>query len=145
MTNNPLLLQFEQAFRESLGTLRSANRALSLSDIYVMFDTENESVSIYDDMEELLCTGEMNGLSAIDINEDFLPVAKKWLAQKEVIDAIETIHILKPFSVVWVDEYFAQIEELLTIDDDNMIINNELMDKIDAELNEFLKKLLEDV
>ena len=52
---------------------------------------------------------------------------------------------LKPFSVSLTDEDFSVIEELLFLDDENLRLDDPLLKDLDADLDDFLAKLLSDV
>ena len=52
---------------------------------------------------------------------------------------------LQPFSVSLTDENFSVIEELLFLDDENLRLDDPLLKDLDAELDDFLAKLLSDV
>ena len=64
------------------------------------------------------------------------------LAAKQVF---EKPCFLKPFSVSLTDEDFSTLEELLFIDDENLRLDDPLLKNLDAELDDFLEKLLSDV
>lgn len=51
--------------------------------------------------------------------------------------------VMKPYSMVLVDEEKETIAELLLVDDDAVLISDELLKGLDEELNAFLKELLE--
>ena len=53
------------------------------------------------------------------------------------------LSIMRPYSLVLVDEDKETIAELLLVDDDAVLISNELLKGLDEELNSFLKDLLE--
>ena len=57
--------------------------------------------------------------------------------------AFDNLSLLKPFSFVLVDEDKETLSELLLIDDDTLLLNDELLKGLDAELDAFLKDLLE--
>ena len=52
---------------------------------------------------------------------------------------------MKPLSVSLTDEDFVVIEELLFIDDDMLRLDDPLLKDLDADLDDFLAKLLSDV
>ena len=52
---------------------------------------------------------------------------------------------MKPFSISLTDEDFVVIEELLFIDDDMLLLDDPLLKDLDADLDNFLAKLLADV
>jgi len=57
----------------------------------------------------------------------------------------ETINILKPFSVVMVDEEMEVLSELLTIDEEELMLNDEFLKHMDDELDSFYKQLMSDL
>ena len=57
---------------------------------------------------------------------------------------IEKMSILKPFSLVLEDDEREHVAELYVVDDDMVIIDKELMEGLDKDLDDFLKKLLKD-
>ena len=52
---------------------------------------------------------------------------------------------MKPFSVSLTDEDFVVIEELLFLDDEVLRADDPLLKDLDADLDDFLTKLLSDV
>lgn len=64
------------------------------------------------------------------------------LATKNIFDSP---NFIKPFSVSLTNEDFLVLEELLFIDDDTLRLDDPLLKDLDAELDEFLAKLLSDV
>ena len=70
------------------------------------------------------------------------------LEQKTALEAKQTELapcFLKPFSVSLTDEDFSVIEELLFLDDENLRLDDPLLKDLDADLDDFLAKLLSDV
>ncbi|MBQ3832247.1 MAG: hypothetical protein II815_03635, partial [Bacteroidales bacterium] len=57
---------------------------------------------------------------------------------------LEKLGIMQPYSIDLVDDDKETISELLFVDGDTEILNKELLKGLDNELNDFLKKLLED-
>ena len=55
----------------------------------------------------------------------------------------DKLAILKPYSLVLVDDEKETIAELLLMDDDTLLVNEELLKGLDEELDSFLKELLE--
>ena len=64
------------------------------------------------------------------------------LASKNVF---ENSHFVKPLSISLTDESFVVIEELLFLDDDTLRLDDPLLKDLDADLDDFLAKLLSDV
>ncbi len=57
---------------------------------------------------------------------------------------IEKLPILKPYSFVMENDEKEHLEELYLVDDDIVIIDHELMNGLDKDLDDFLKKLLKE-
>jgi hypothetical protein len=56
---------------------------------------------------------------------------------------LEGLSLLKPYSFVLVDDEKETVAELLLVDDDTLMLSSELLEGLDEELDDFLKKLLE--
>lgn len=57
---------------------------------------------------------------------------------------LDKLPLLKPYSIVLVDEERETIADLLLVDDDTMLLNDGLLKGLDEELDAFLKQLLEE-
>lgn len=73
-----------------------------------------------------------------DVEDLILPMIEE-LQQSGQLDALP---LFKPYSFVLVDEERETVCELLLVDDDTVILSNELLQGLDEELDDFLKKLL---
>jgi hypothetical protein len=56
----------------------------------------------------------------------------------------DSLNIAKPYSFVLTDEDQQSIVDLLIVDDDTIILSEDLLKGFDEEMDEFLKKLLEE-
>ena len=56
----------------------------------------------------------------------------------------DSLNIAKPYSFVLTDDDDLSIVDMLIVDDDTMILSEDLLEGFDEEMNEFLKKLLEE-
>lgn len=56
----------------------------------------------------------------------------------------DSLNIAKPYSFVLTDEEHQSIVDLLIVDDDTIILSDDLLKGFDEEMDEFLKKLLEE-
>ena len=57
---------------------------------------------------------------------------------------LERLAIWMPYSFVLVDEEGETVSELLLVDEDTLLVTNSLLEGLDAELNEFIEKLLDE-
>ncbi len=122
----------------------------SLSDLYLDLNFDDLTLSVYDDEESLLSQGCVDSLDLFKENPDtfeqnVISVLKASVNNQSVIAELESLNLIKPFSVILVGEDFDQKTELMRLDDDLIIIEDEFFKNIDKELDDFLKDLLSDI
>lgn len=121
-----------------------------ISDIYVQADHETGELQIYDEEEALVdktvIFDWVNNTEEEDVFarrvSDVVRSVLTGLVSKNVFD---NPRFIKPLSVSLTDESFVVIEELLFLDDENLRLDDPLLKDLDADLDEFLSKLLSDV
>ena len=121
-----------------------------ISDIYVQADEETGELQIYDEEEALVdktvIFDWVNNTEEEDVFarrvSDVVRSVLTGLVSKNVFD---NPRFIKPLSVSLTDESFVVIEELLFLDDENLRLDDPLLKDLDADLDEFLSKLLSDV
>lgn len=121
-----------------------------ISDIYVQADLETGELQIYDEEEALVdktvIFDWVNNTEEEDVFarrvSDVVRSVLTGLVSKNVFD---NPRFIKPLSVSLTDESFVVIEELLFLDDENLRLDDPLLKDLDADLDEFLSKLLSDV
>lgn len=140
----------EKAFVEAIDKLTKEESASLVSDIYVQVDAETGELQIYDDEEQLI-----NKVVIFDwvnspeeenaFNKKVAAAIKAVLTILSTKNAFDSARLVKPFSISLTDEDFVVIEELLFIDDDMLLLDDPLLKDLDADLDNFLAKLLADV
>lgn len=128
----------------------NADNSYSLSDMYVCFKYDDLSLSIYDDMERLLLQTTIDAWEplkseSVDFNEIVISTLKDVLNSDIMKKEFDTVNFVGPFSVILIDEEYEQICELITIDKDNIFLEDDFFSKIDKELDDFFEKLMSDV
>jgi hypothetical protein len=131
-----------------------------ISDVIKHYSTPEESVitdihfqplfnsgelKVFDDDDEVISNviiSEFEGLGGADAIKDVSLILRRSLDYRR--KELENLFIIKPYSFVLVDEDKETIEDLLLIDDDIVIAEDGLLQGLDEELEEFLKKLLSD-
>lgn len=136
------VIAVESAIVQGINAVNESGRSLSVTDFYLLVDHENEEISVFDDNETLLSKERVEGVSHQSSLQSLLKTLREFCNCDSTVELIQTMDILRPFSIVLVDESFNPIEELLLIDDENLLLNNDLLGKIDVELEEFIRKLL---
>lgn len=129
----------EQGIRTALKKYETSNNDISLSDLYLYYDGELNTLLIYDDMENLLYqVSPERPRDMQSLARTIRPLLKK--LDKEGL--FNKDYIYKPFTVNLVDEDFIVTEEILFLDEDTLKLDNELWTGIEKELDDFLKDLL---
>ena len=128
----------------------NADNSYSLSDMYVCFKYDDLSLSIYDDMERLLLQTTIDAWEplkseSVDFNEVVISTLKDVLNSDIMKKEFDTVNFVGTFSVILIDEEYEQICELITIDKDNIFLEDDFFSKIDKELDDFFEKLMSDV
>ena len=77
-----------------------------------------------------------------DFYEEITPVLRQCIQNMK--DTLENLSLLKPYSFVLVDEDKETLCDLYLVDDETVIVDGELLKGLDEDLDDFLKKLLEE-
>ena len=72
--------------------------------------------------------------------DEIVPIIRRSINNQK--KSLDSLGILKPYSLVLENDDKDVIAELYIVDDDTVIIDKELMEGLDDELNEFLANLL---
>lgn len=145
-----LRAEIVSSFVAAIESVKEGN-VLSLSDMYVMVLADEAKIAIYDDLENLLVTCPLASYEAWHEENPMNSGAALEMLLTEVVEEeqmkarLEELNISTPFSVIWVNEEMEQLAELLTIDYDNMLLNEDFFDKIDKELDTFFDRIMKDV
>lgn len=140
----------EATFHSAINKLAANEAGNCYSDMYVQVDAESGELSIFDEEDALVeKTIIFDWVNAnCDDNTFTQQVTATLKAVLTVLvtkKAFDNPCFLKPFSVSLTDEDFAVIEELLFLDDENLRLDDPLLKDLDADLDDFLTKLLSDV
>jgi len=142
--NEQLISTIESAINRGLSKFETQNLTESLSDLYLYFDEENASLTVYDDVENQLVDVELDYFneSSESHEREVVEAAKIAADRLNKAGLFNKDYILKPFSVCLVDADFIISEELVFVDDETLKLNDGLLADLDKELNEFLKELM---
>ncbi|MDU1903219.1 MAG: hypothetical protein E6772_00435 [Dysgonomonas sp.] len=144
MTTERVIIEISKAFNEAIDYLTESYQGSSLTDIFFVIDRESAELSIYDDEENLLSQRIIDAWIDAEDKQIFSQL-------REVVNIFDNenkfdkLDVYKPFSINISDENFIVQEELLTIEDDSVIkLDNNFLDRMDKEFDEFLDKLLKE-
>lgn len=141
--------EIRQVLNDAISKIKD-NEMLTLSDLFIMANSDEMVLSVFTDDEQLLSEGNIDSWSEYKDNPEIFQShvvlsLKNILNQKDILDELKKLDLLSPFSVILVDENFEQTDDLLTIDDSFLILEDDFIKNIDKELDSFLDNLLKDV
>lgn len=136
----------ESAIKEALDQFAGDDEQTIVTDIHLLPKQDSGELCIFNDDEEELAKVIIEEWIEYN-NEDFYQnierILRAILNKVKEEGLFEHLILLKPYSIVLVDEEKETITDLLLMDDDQMLVNDELLKGLDEELDDFLKKLLE--
>lgn len=135
--------QIERAIRRMAENF-PADRDAVLTDIHLQVKpTSGELLAFDDNDEELTRVVVEQWIEAKDDNFYEEAAAQICHCLEEVRQSIvERMSIMHPFSFVLQDEDGETLRDLYLVDDDTIILNQNLLEGLDEELDQFLKDLL---
>lgn len=147
-SNTDLVTLIKETFLQAIDALAKDYKGSSLTDIFITVDKESGEVSFYDDEEnkvaEIVVFDWVNKVDTLS-DEEVVSVLREATEELDNNQKFSALDIYKPFSVNYADESFIVIEELLLINEESIVqIDNDLMEKLDKEFDEFLDKLLKE-
>jgi hypothetical protein len=142
----------DRTFRKALELLEVSESQAAIVDLYLLPNPEAGEFSVIDDEEHALIKvpvafwqenfETLNGEEELKECETML---REIVHKAKEEGAFEKINILKPFSVLLVDEEMETIAELLLIDDEQYLMDDHFLKHIDEELDAFFEKLMSDI
>lgn len=138
-------MQIERAIRKIAQKFPTDDETSILTDIHLRISQDSGELLAFDDDDKEItrCVVEQ----WIDNkDEDFYDRITGILRSqlKKMHDTVDTMGILKPFSLVLENDERESIAELYVADDETIIIDGDLMEGLDKDLDSFLDKLLKD-
>lgn len=125
--------------------------ALSLTDMYVQVKYDEQLFTVFDDADGVLAQSTVEELdewrTAHDgdtLESSLIAFLRKVLNHDEVNQALHSLDFVSPFSVVLVDAEMEPIADLITLDDENIYLHDDLWEKMDKELDDFFDQLMAD-
>lgn len=136
------------SLKEALCRYATGTDNVAVTDIHLLPNSESGELLVFnDDDEELsrVIVDEWVDYESDDFYKDIEPVLRSVLTGLKNTGLLDKLSLMKPFSFVLVDDEKETVSELLLIDDeDTLLLSDELLKGLDEELDDFLKKLLEE-
>ena len=136
------------ALTQALQSLAPADEQTTVvTDIYLQQTMGVGGLYVFDDDDNELAHAIVPEWDNV-VPEDFYigaeTLLRTLLEQMQSNGDFENLPILKPYSLVLVDEERETVAELLLVDDETMMLSDGLLKGLDEELDSFLKQLLEE-
>ena len=133
------LLDAILSITEKFGKLENA----IITDLYMQVDKESGKLTIFDDDDRPMAEATIAEWKDAPKASIEKPLRSE-LAQMQKVGLLDKINILKPFSITLVDDKKESIVDLIYIDDDTLVLDQEVLEGLDKEMDDFLKYLLEE-
>lgn len=147
IVKNKLYDKLSNVFIEVIKKIK--DESILLTDIYVSVKCDDLLLSIYDDSENVLFKNTIDEWAELKENADFeqnvIDSLRKVLNNESLIKEFESLDTDVPFSVVLVNDDHEPVEDLIMIDKDIIFLDDEFIQKMDRELDDFFEKLMSDV
>ncbi len=145
MTTSRVHIEISKALKQAIDALRDDYKGSSLTDIFFVVDRDSAELSIYDDEENLLAQRIIDAWINLEDDSIIPHQIREVVEQFDMENKFDELETYKPFSVSLADENFVVQEELLSIEDDSIIkLDNNFMERMDKEFDDFLDNLMKD-
>ncbi len=140
--NNQTILQIERALRKVSEKLAGFYENPPYTDLLLQVNPESGELRIYNDNDEELtrCVVE----AWIESKDEIFFETAEALLRREIEDnkaLCEKFNLLKPYSLVMIDDDKETLAELLYVDDDTIVLDGNLMEGLSDDLDAFWEKL----
>jgi hypothetical protein len=136
------------AVQEALGRYLQGEENSVVTDLHFQPKSDSGELVIYNDDDEELARTIIE--EWVEYADDDFYTQVEHLLRAELTDmknkgALDKVCIMRPYSFVLVDDDKETVTDLLLMDDeDTLLLNEDLLKGLDEELDDFLKKLLEE-
>ncbi len=148
MNTDELSKRLAQTLGNALSSERFAKSGEQVvTDIYIQPLLEEGVVNVLDDDDNLVQSepcGWLDQLGKSSFYDSFKVVAEKAVAALKSDNDLAKVNIFQPFSFVLVDDKGEHLGDIDVVDDDTIILSDELLKGWEKDLDDFIKKLLED-
>ena len=151
-TQENIKLLLHDTFVKALIKVRSSNQILSDMYVQILEENENTHIVVYDDADREIIKSNIEGwdewkesLYTIDTTDAIAGIITDVIFNTDLIELFNDMEYEGPFSLLLVDDKMDVISEILTIDNENIVIGDEFWEKMDKELDEFYEKLMSDI
>lgn len=136
------LQQIKRALKKAASKYPAETENLPLTDLHIQVKQESGEILIFDDDDKELTrcvVEEWIGNTDETFYDGVFPILQQCIADMKA--DFEKMGILKPYSIVLMDEEKETVADLYYVDDDTIVLDGELMKDLDKDLEQFWKEL----
>lgn len=135
----------ESAIQKAIAKYTCGCEQTVITDFHLQPNSTGQFIIYNDEDKELanFMIEEWANYEEDNLTEECESILRSTLLKIKENGELDKITLLKPYSFVLVDEEKETVCELLLMDDDTLLVNEELLQGLDEELDDFLKELLE--
>ena len=115
-----------------------------VTDFHIYVDGSKGDVTAMDDDDNTLARVHILEWEGEHNEEVYEKELRTLLAEMHGNGQFDSLNIAKPYSFVLTDDDHQSIVDLLIVDDDTIILSEDLLKGFNEEMDDFLKKLLEE-
>lgn len=141
--NELTIQQIERTLKKVSEKFPLVKEPTLLTDIHIRVTQESGEMMAFDDDDNEItrCViEEWIGNTDENFYEEIVPIIRHSI--NDLKKTIDSLGLLKPYSLVLENDEKETITELYIVDDDTVIIDKDLMEGLDKELDDFLENLL---
>lgn len=116
----------------------------AVTDFHIKVNSETGVLTIEDDDNSPLARVHITEWEGEQNRNTLEKELRNLLVKMQNDGCFDNLNIAKPYSFVLTDEDDQSIVDMLIVDDDTLILSEDLLEGFDEEMNDFLKKLLEE-
>ena len=138
------LEQIKSVIMQALGAFPPSDEAMPMTDILVQANPDTGEITVSDDDNNELARTVAEDLaenSQGGFYEELQPVLRRCIAalHTQLLNA----GIMKPYDILLVNEDGETVANLYCVEADTVVLDDEMIRKIDEDLDNFLEKLME--
>ncbi len=137
--------QIKDVILQAIGAFPPSGEAMPMTDLLIQANPDTGEMTVCDDDNNELArtvAEELAGNAPDDFYEELQPVLRRCIAglHTQLLNA----GIMKPYDILLVNEDGETVANLYCVEADTVVLDDEMIRKIDEDLDNFLEKLMKE-
>ena len=137
--------QIKSVILQAIGAFPPSDEAMPMTDILIQANPDTGEIAVSDDDNNELArtvAEDLAGNAQDDFYEELQPVLRRCIAglHTQLLNAA----IMKPYDILLVNEDGETVANLYCVEADTVVLDDEMIRKIDDDLDNFLEKLMKE-